>query len=148
MIKKIIFLTGFLLLALNASAIDAGLIAGSITQPSSFFYGLSVGSGIIVPTLKFEVEGYRIKEPGLDSLSVAIKFRPKFGSFAPYVFLGAGGEFEKLNFHFSEYSFYTMVGGGFHYFIVSMLSLRFDLRFLHFPDLDRTRFCGGIFVHL
>jgi hypothetical protein len=148
MIKKTILLTGCLLLALNVSAIDAGFIAGSISQPSSFFYGLSAGMGLIVPMLKTEFEGYKLKESGLNSLSAAVKFRPKFGSFSPYVFLGAGGEFAKLNFRFSEYSFYTMLGGGFHIFFSSMFSLRFDLRFLHFSDIDRTRVSGGIFIHL
>jgi hypothetical protein len=148
MIKKTIFLTGGLLLAMNAYALDAGLIAGSISQPSSFFYGLSAGSGTIVPMVKFEFEGYRIKESGLNSLSAAVKFRPKFGSFAPYAFLGVGTEFAKLNFRFSEYSFYTMAGGGFHIFFSSMFSLRFDLRFLHFSDSDMTRVSGGFFIHL
>lgn len=148
MIKKTILLTGCLLLALNAPALEAGLIAGSISQPSSFCYGLSAGMGLIVPMLKLEFEGYRIKEPGLNSLSAAVKFRPKFGSFAPYVFLGAGSKFEKLNFSFSEYNFYTMLGGGFHIFFSSMFSLRFDLRFLHFSDIDNTRVSGGIFIHL
>jgi len=148
MIKKAICSIGFLFLAVNAFALDAGLIAGSINQPSSFFYGLSAGSGTIVPMLKFEFEGYKIKESGLNSLSAAVKFRPKFGSFAPYAFLGAGSEFEKLNFRFSEYRFYTMAGGGFHIFFTSMFSLRFDLRFLHFSDLNKTRVSGGFFLHL
>jgi hypothetical protein len=148
MIKKTILLTGSLLLAMHASAFDAGLIAGSISQPSSFFYGLSAGSGTIVPMVKFEFEGYKIKESKLNSLSAAIKFRPKFGSFSPYVFLGAGSEFAKLTFRFSEYSFYTMIGGGFHVFFSSMFSLRFDLRFLHFSEVNNTRVSGGIFIHL
>jgi hypothetical protein len=148
MIKKTIFMTGCLLMALNASALDAGFIAGSISQPSSFFYGLSAGSGTIVPMLKFEFEGYKIKESGLNNLSAAVKFRPKFGSFSPYVFLGAGGEFAKLNFRFSEYRFYTMIGGGFHIFFSAMFSLRFDLRFLNFSDIDNTRVSGGVFIHL
>ena len=148
MIKKAICSIGFLFLVVNAFALDAGLIAGSINQPSSFFYGLSAGSGTIVPMLKFEFEGYKIKESGLNSLSAAVKFRPKFGSFAPYAFLGAGSEFEKLNFRFSEYRFYTMAGGGFHIFFTSMFSLRFDLRFLHFSDLNKTRVSGGFFLHL
>jgi hypothetical protein len=148
MIKKTIILTGCLLLALNASAFDAGLIAGSINQPASFFYGLSAGSGTIVPMVKFEFEGYKIREAGLNSLSAAVKFRPKFGRFAPYAMLGAGGEFAKLNFYFSEYNFYTMVGGGFHIFFTSMFSLRFDVRLLHFSDIDRTRISGGVFIHI
>ena len=96
MSKKTILILGLLLLAANAFALDAGLIAGSISQPSGFFYGLSAGSGTIVPMLKFEFEGYRIKELGDNSLSAAVKFRPKFGRFAPYAFLGAGGEFARL----------------------------------------------------
>jgi len=146
MIKKIILLTGCLLLALNASALDAGLIAGSISQPASFFYGLSAGMGLIVPMFKMEFEGYKIKELGLNCLSAAVKFRPKFGSFAPYAVLGAGSEFEKLNFRFSEHKFYTMLGGGFHVFFSSMFSLRIDLRFLHFSDINRTMVinCRGV----
>ncbi|MBU4408659.1 MAG: hypothetical protein KJ772_08155, partial [Proteobacteria bacterium] len=101
-----------------------------------------------VPLLKFEFEGYRIGESGWNSLSAAVKFRPKFGRFAPYAVLGAGGEFEKLNFRFSEYRFYSMVGGGLHIFFTSMFSLRFDLRFLHFSDIDKTRISGGFFLHL
>ncbi len=148
MIKKTVFSLGFLFLAMNAFALDAGLIAGSIRQPSGFFYGLSAGSGTFVPMLKFEFEGYRISETGWNSLSAAVKFRPKFGSFAPYAALGAGGEFEKLNFKFSDYNFYTFIGGGFHLFFTSMFSLRADLRFLHFSDLNKTRISAGIFIHL
>ncbi len=57
--------------------------------------------------------------------------------------LGAGGEFEKLNFHFSDYHFYTFIGGGFHLFFTSMFSLRFDLRFLHFSDLTAPASAAG-----
>jgi hypothetical protein len=146
--KKTIFLAGILFLSLNAFALDVGLIAGSISQPSSFFYGLSAGSGTIVPMIKFEFEGYRVRETGLNNLSAAVKFRPKFGNIAPYAVLGAGGEFEKLDFHFSEYRFYTMIGGGCHIFFTSMFSLRLDLRFLHFSDLNQTRISGGFFIHL
>ncbi|MEI6614643.1 MAG: hypothetical protein WCL37_07080 [Chrysiogenales bacterium] len=148
MIKKSVFLIFCLLLALHASALDAGFVAGSISQPASFFFGLSAGMGLFVPMLKFEFEGYKLKESELNSLSAAAKFQPKFGRFAPYIFLGAGSEFTKLNFHFSEYHFYTMTGGGLHIFFSSMFSLRFDLRFLHFSDSDRARVSGGIFIHL
>ena len=148
MIKKALCLAGLFSLCLNSLALDLGLVAGSISRPSSFTYGVSVGSGTIVPMLKFEFEGCRISETGWNSLSAAVKFRPKFGIFAPYAVLGAGGEFEKLNFKFSEYNFYTFIGGGFHLFFTSMLSLRADLRFLHLPDADRTRISGGIFLHL
>jgi len=148
MIKKTLLLVGLLSLCVNSFALDLGLIAGSVSQPASFFYGLSAGSGTIVPMLKFEFEGCRIKETGWNSLSAAVKFRPKFGVFAPYAVLGAGGEFEKLNFHFSDYNFYTFIGGGFHIFFTSMFSLRADLRFQHLPDANRTRVSGGFFIHL
>lgn len=148
MIKKTSCLAALLLLALNAPAIDAGVVAGSLNQPSSFFYGLSAGVGAIVPLLKFEFEGYRISEADMNSLSAAVKLRPKLGSFAPYALIGAGGEFVKLDFHFSEYRFYTMLGGGFHVFFSSLFSLRFDLRFLHFSDVNKTRISGGAFIHL
>ncbi|HSQ35473.1 MAG TPA: hypothetical protein VLQ89_05725 [Candidatus Binatia bacterium] len=148
MIKKSFCLVALFFLALNVRAIEAGLIAGSMSQPDNFVYGLSAGVGAIVPMLKFEFEGYRIKEDGLNSLSAAVKVRPKFGSFAPYVLLGAGGEFETLSFRFSEYRFYTMVGGGLHVFFSSLFSLRLDLRFLHSSDADRTRISGGVFFHI
>jgi len=148
MIKKTSCLAGLLFLCVHSFALDLGLVAGSISQPSSFFYGISAGSGTIVPMLKFEFEGCRIRETGWNSLSAAVKFRPKFGIFAPYAVLGAGGEFEKLNFKFSDYDFFTFIGGGVHVFFTSMFSLRADLRFQHLPDADRTRISGGIFIHL
>lgn len=148
MIKKAFFLAGLLSLCLTSSAIDLGLVAGSISQPSSFTYGISTGTGAIVPMLKFEFEGWRSSETGWNSLSAAVKFRPKFGVFAPYAVLGAGGEFAKMNFRFSEYEFYTFIGGGFHIFFTSMVSLRADLRFLRLSETNRTRISGGIFIHL
>jgi len=148
MIKKALCLAGLFSLCLNCFALDLGLVAGSISRASSFTYGISAGSGTIVPMLKFEFEGCRIRESAWNSLSAAVKFRPKFGIFAPYAVLGAGGEFEKLNFKFSEYNFFTFIGGGFHLFFTSMFSLRADLRFLHLPTADRTRISAGIFIHL
>jgi hypothetical protein len=146
--KKTFLFAALLFVCLNAQALELGVIAGSISQPSSFCYGLSAGSGTIVPMVKFEFEGCRISETGWNSLSAAVKFRPKFGIFAPYAVLGAGGEFEKLNFKFSDYNFYTFIGGGFHLFFTSMFSLRADLRFLHLPAADRTRISAGFFIHL
>jgi hypothetical protein len=148
MIKKTVFLTLGLLLAMKASAIEVGLIAGATGKPASFFYGLSAGIGIIVPAVKLEFEGYRLAESAMNSLSAAVKFRPKFGKFAPYVLLGAGGNFEKLNFEFSQYSFYTMMGCGLHILFSSLFSLRVDARLLHFSDVNYTRISGGAFLHL
>jgi len=146
--KKAVFLAVFLLFPLMASALDLGLVAGSSSRPSSFFYGFSLGTGIVIPMLKLEFEGWRNAETGMNSLSAAVKFRPKFGVFAPYVALGAGSEFTRLNFRFSEYDFFTSVGGGFHLFFTSMISLRADLRFLKLPGVKKTRIGGGFFIHL
>ena len=148
MIKKTVFLFLCLLLAAEASALEVGAIAGSISPPGTFFYGVSAGFGIIVSIIRLEFEGCQIREWDMNSLSAAVKFRPKFGKFAPYVLLGAGGEFEKLNFEFSEYSFYSMMGCGLQLLFSSRFSLRVDLRWLHFSDEDQTRVSGGIFFHL
>jgi hypothetical protein len=146
--KKISFLAVILFMSLGSYALDLGVIAGSISRPSSFCFGLSIGSGTVLPLLKFEFEGYRIRESARNSLSAAVKLKPKFGRFSPYVLLGAGGEFEKLNFRFSEYAFHTFIGGGLNILFESLFSLRFDLRFLHYSDINRTRISGGIFIHL
>lgn len=148
MSKKASCIAGLLLLSLNAFALDLGIVAGSSSQPASLFYGISVGSGTFVPLLKLEFEGWRIDETGMKSLSAAVKVRPKFGAFAPYVAAGAGAEFARLNFRFSEYDFYTFIGGGVHIFVASILSLRADLRFLNLPGANKTRISGGVFIHL
>ncbi len=146
--KKILWIAVVFLSALNAPALDLGLVAGSVNQPSSFFYGISAGSGTIVPMLKLEFEGCRVSETGWKTLTAAVKLRPKFGIFAPYAVLGAGAEFARLNFRFSDYEFYTFIGGGFHIFFTSMFSLRADVRWLNLPEADKTRICGGFFIHL
>lgn len=146
--KKVLFAGIMLLFSLSAPALDLGLGAGSSSRPSSFFYGLSLGSGTFVPLLKLEFEGWRSSETGMNSLSAAAKLRPKFGAFAPYAVLGVGAEFARLNFKFNDYEFFTFVGGGFHVFLAPIVSLRADLRFLNLPEADKTRISGGVFIHL
>ena len=148
MIKKLLFLACVFFLSLNVCALEVGLFAGSSSHPATFTYGLSAGVGSIVPKLSLEVEGWKLKEQGLTALSGALKFRPKLGKFAPYLVIGVGTEFEKISFQFIQYHTYSMIGGGAHLFFSDMFSLRFDLRFLHFSDVKRTRFNGGIFIHL
>ena len=148
MSKRSVFLILCLLLAAEATALEVGAIGGAIGRPASFFYGLSAGFGIIVPMVKLEFEGCRTDDAAVNSISAAAKFRPTFGKFAPYVLVGAGGNFEKLNFKFSEYRFYTMMGCGFHFLFSSRFSLRADLRFLHFVDINDTRISGGVFFHI
>jgi hypothetical protein len=148
MIKKTAFLALCLLMALNASALEVGLIAGSSSQPESFLYGLSAGFGVIVPMLKFELEGYRLDGPEKNRLGASVKFRPQFGKFAPYALLGAGAEFARISFEFSGYSFYTMMGCGLQILFSRLFSLRVDLRFLAISGVHDTRISGGVFVHL
>ncbi|MBN2347172.1 MAG: hypothetical protein JXO51_12390 [Candidatus Aminicenantes bacterium] len=148
MTKRALLFLAAVLVSLHSSALDLGVVAGSVGRPSSFLYGLSLGSGTFVPLVKLEFEGTRTSETGWNSLSAAVKVRPKFGRLAPYALLGAGGEFAKLSFRFSEYDFYTFVGGGLHLFFAPIISLRADARFLHFSGLNRTRISGGVFIHL
>ena len=97
---------------------------------------------------RLEFEGYRLSGMSMNALTAGIAFRPKLGKVAPYMILGAGAEFEKLNFHFSDYRAFTFLGGGCHLFLTPILSLRFDIRFTHSRDADGTRLSGGIFLHI
>lgn len=149
MTRRCVFLAVLLLAAVSAApALDLGAMAGSLSRPNSFFYGLSLGSGTVVPLLKFEFEGSRVAATDSSSLSAALKLRPKFGAFSPYAVLGAGAEFARLTLRFKEYDFYTFAGGGIHFFPTAMISLRADLRFLNLAAGGRTRVSGGLFVHL
>jgi len=147
-VNKTATLLALLLLAAAAPALDLGAIAGSQSDANGFVFGLSLGSGTVVPLLKLEFEGMRLPDAGGNALSAALKLRPKFGAFAPYAVLGAGAEFARLNLHFGDYGFYTFIGGGFHYFLAAMFSLRADIRFLNLPAGGKTRLSGGLFLHL
>ena len=128
--------------------IEVGLIAGHSGADSAFFYGLSAGSGIFIPMTRLEFEGHKFSGNEWDELSAGVAFRPRFGRIAPYMIVGAGTGFEKFNFHFSEYKAFSFLGGGCHLFLARIFSLRFDVRFLHFRDVNTTRLSGGIFLHI
>jgi hypothetical protein len=132
----------------NIFAIEVGLIGGNISNPSKFNYGISGGSGMFIPMLKFELEFYQLAESTRKGLTTGIKFRPKLGKLAPFMIVGAGTEMEKITFQLSEYDFFTFIGGGIHYFAIRNLSLRLDVRFLNFSAANRTRLEAGIFFHL
>ncbi len=148
MIKKILFASVLLLLALHVPAFELGLAGGSISRPAGFCYGLSFSSGAFVPLVFLEFEGWRIDEGGRKQLTAGVKLRPKLGAFSPYAVLGAGSEFRTLSLRFSEQDFFTFVGGGLHVYLSGMLSLRGDLRLQHLPYGNRFRASGGIFIHL
>ena len=134
--------------SISLYSLEAGFIAGRLSADSANFYGLSAGSGIFIPMTRLEFEGYRLSGMTMNALTAGIAFRPKLGRVAPYMILGAGAEFEKLNFHFSGYHTFTFLGGGFHFFLAPILSLRFDIRFTHSQDANGTRLSGGIFLHI
>jgi hypothetical protein len=130
---------------------EVGLIGGTISNPSHTVYGISGGSGMFVPMLKLEVEFVKVREPELleypNIMTLAVKFRPKLGKFSPYGMLGVGAAYDSFGFDFGEYDKFTFVGGGVHYYIAGMLSIRGDIRFMNYSGYNRTRLTGGVFVH-
>lgn len=146
--KKCVYLIFFLGLVLKIFPIEVGLIGGNISNPSEFNYGLSGGSGLIIPMLKFELEFYQMAETNFKALTAGLKLRPKFGKLAPYIIVGAGTELDKFTFKFSEYEFFTFFGGGIHYFLIRNVSIRLDIRFQSFSAANKTRLEAGVFFHL
>jgi hypothetical protein len=130
---------------------EIGLVGGNISKPSHTIYGISGGMGMLVPMIKIEVEFLKVREPELleypNIMTLAIKFRPKLGKFAPYGVLGVGAAFESLQFDLKDYDKFTFVGGGVHYYVAGMFSLRGDIRFMNYSGFNRTRLTGGIFLH-
>ncbi|MCP4146579.1 MAG: porin family protein [bacterium] len=153
----------------SLSAMEAGLTVGTLgkTDGTGLNYGISGGMGTIIPMLKFEAGLYRIKKPGIEGteadtgvteenpipfkpnvFTAGLKFRPKFGRFAPYAIVGLGWEFEKVSLRFSLHNKFTFIGGGLHVFLMDMVSVRGDIRLLNFSEATKTRFSAGVFLHL
>ncbi len=131
-------------------AVEAGLFIGPVNHPSNLALGASFGTGFFVPLMKLEFEIYKISDEPARSMSAALKIRPKLGNLAPYAALGLGAQFSRLSLHFKEdYDGYTFLALGAHLHLVKLLSLRADVRFLHFAaGMNRTRITGGVFLHL
>jgi len=144
----IIFLFIFVVLTAAMGAVEIGFIAGTLNNPGGFSYGLSSGGGFIVSLIRFEIEIYKITNSDYKGISGSMKVRPKFGKFAPYAVLGFGTDYATFNFKFDQYRSFTFIGGGLHLFLGDMLSFRFDLRFLNYTDINKTRLSAGIFIHL
>ncbi len=152
MIKKIfLVIFVFLVFTYGLFSFEAGITIGTISNPSRLNYGLSGGMGFLVPTVKFEMEIYRKADtaaPGMqNAAAVGFKFRPKFGKFAPYAIVGLGTDFAGLSFDFDEYESFTFIGGGVHYYLADMISMRADIRFLNYSGFNRTRLTAGLFLH-
>lgn len=151
---KKISLTAILCLFFSTGlfSVELGLIGGTMTNPSHLNYGLSAGSGFLIPLVKFEVELTRYANtefPELpNAITGAVKFRPKFGRFMPYGVVGIGTEFKRFNFDFDKYDSFTFIGGGIHYKMMAVFSIRADIRFLNFSGYNRTRLTAGLFFHI
>lgn len=149
MIKRIlIFTTIFLVFSAAVFSIEMGLIFGSINKPSEAIYGFSAGSGMLVPLLKLEFEYYNLADRRYEAVTIAVKVRKRFRKIAPYGVLGVGSEFDNITFDIDEYEPFFFVGGGIHYYIAGIFSIRADLRFQNFKDISKTRFSVGAFFHL
>ncbi|MCU0286198.1 MAG: outer membrane beta-barrel protein [Acidobacteria bacterium] len=158
MIKKLIPMVLMIIILSSAYAFgfEVGITGGAMSRKidSGFHYGLGVTTGFLIPMIKFDIELYKMKEnvgTAVDkekAISIGVKFRPKLGNFAPYVIVGIGGEFDKFTLDFGDYHKFTFIGGGLHFFIVDMLSIRGDIRTMHFSDMNKTRFSAGVFLHI
>ncbi|UCH94860.1 MAG: hypothetical protein JSV88_32025 [Candidatus Aminicenantes bacterium] len=150
--KNPIFMVGCLLFSTGLFSVELGLIGGTITNPSHLNYGLSTSLRFLVPLVKFEFELYRqvdTEEPELpNAITAGIKFQPKFGRFMPYAVVGISTEFKSFSLDFDEYEAFTFIGGGIHYKLIALLSIRADLRFLNFSTHNRTRLTAGLFFHI
>jgi hypothetical protein len=155
MSKKIALFTVLFLVgsfAVHLHSIEVGAIVGNISKPSRLNYGLSAGMGFLVPMVKFEIEVYRLANTEAlelpNAITGGVKFRPKFGKFAPYAVVGFGAEFKRIGLDFDEYESFTFLGGGLHIFVTGMISIRGDVRFLSYSGYNRTRLSAGLFLHL
>jgi hypothetical protein len=146
--KSIIFLVCLGICSLSVHSFELGLIGGTQSNPSNTVYGLSMGSGFLIPMVKLEIEGIKLGDSGYKMLTGGIKFRPRLGIISPYAIVGAGSEFDSFSFSFSQYNNFTFFGVGAHVHLMYLVSLRGDIRFFNYSDYNRTRFTAGIFVHL
>jgi len=133
-------------------SMELGVIGGNISNPSHLNYGLSGSFGFLIPLVKFEFELTRqtnaeeLEFP--NAVTGGIKFRPTFGRFMPYVVVGIGAEFKRFNLDRDEYDSFTFIGGGIHYKMMAVFSIRGDLRFFSFSGYNRTRLTAGLFFHI
>ncbi len=148
-IKKGIFICLFLLIISNyAFSVEFGLLAGRNTTSSKTTLGFSAGMGFFIPMVKFEFEMMKQSEAEFKEFGVGVKIRKKIGNFAPYVVIGAGTKFNDFSIIFSGYDYFTYIGGGMHYYIFYIFSLRFDLRYQSYNDKNNIRLSVGIFAHI
>ncbi len=146
--KFIVFIFIILFISSLVFSIEFGFLAGKNTKPSNTALGLSAGMGLLIPMVKFEFELMNQNSTDLKTIAVGIKIRKKIGSLAPYVVIGAGTRFEKFSITFSNYDYFTYIGGGTHFYVLPLLSLRFDVRYQSYSDINNVRLSIGAFAHL
>lgn len=146
--KSLVFISLFCVLFVHAYPMEMGVIGGTINKPSENFYGLSASFGFFVPLLKVEVEYWTMTDRGWEAVTSALKLRKKFGRIAPYAVLGVGAEFESFTLDNDKYDSFMFVGGGIHFSITELFSIRGDIRFLNFSGFNKTRLSVGLFLHL
>lgn len=146
--KKLLPLLFLLVFPIQGRAIELGAVGGHTGNPSEMGYGLSSGFGLIIPFLKTEIDWFRLPGSRLNFVSVSVKLRPKLGKFSPFVAAGVGTQFEKVAFDFGGYDWFSLIGGGIHYFFSGFFSIRLDVRFQNFSDRSRMRIAAGVFFHL
>lgn len=147
-IKSILLIIVLLLISNTMYSIEFGFLADKNTEPSGTALGFSAGMGLIIPLLKFEFELMKKKNTGIDTIGFGLKIRKKIGKFAPYAVIGAGARFDKFSITFSNYNYYTFVGGGTHLYFLHFFSLRFDVRLQSYNSNNNVRFSIGAFAHL
>lgn len=143
-------LTGVVLLVMmtGLQGYDLGVIGGFLSQPSDTLVGFSGSTRLLVPGLKLEFEMFKVLETPGSTISTGVKFNPKIGKISLYGILGVGTGFEKLNFDFDQYRVFTLMGFGLHIYLLEILSIRGDMRFYNYTDVNRSRLSAGIFLHL
>ena len=148
-IKKL-FLLILLLFSISnfVLPVEFGFLAGKNTKPSDTTLGFSAGTGLIIPMVKLEFELMKQNDAELNVAGVGIKIRKKVGKFAPYAVIGAGTRFDKFSITFSGYDYFTYIGGGTHFYILQLFSLRFDVRYQSYSEENNVRFSVGIFAHI
>ena len=146
--KLYIIIIIFFLSLMPLKSIELGLIAGDINNSTGLCYGISVGSGMIIPIVKFEFEYYKIVDGDYKGITTGLKLKPRIGDFSPYILLGVGTDFEKFNFVLSDYKKFTFYGAGLYYYFLKMLSVRIDMRILNYSEFSKTRITAGIYINI
>ncbi len=146
-IVLVLILSTFII-SINLYSVEMGFILGNTNKETGLNFGLSVGMGMLLPLLKVEYE--LVSNPDADnkSITTGIKLKPKFGTFSPYALIGFGTDFTKFSLELKSYNTFSFFGGGIYIFFGKIFSVRFDIRFLNYKAVNKTRITGGLFINI